>query len=131
MHDVKRALVLLDELDDADSAQIATADDHAEIADAELDHLGHLAGLDVDLDGVVDLDERVGIANGARVVCHDIRHALGADKLVSHAAQLELGLGGQNFMHSESTLDVVQQSVVLVRLWNRNNICCCFFFVVC
>lgn len=121
--DVERALVLLDELDDADATQVATADDHAEMTDAKLDDLGDLARFDVDLDRVVDLDQRVRVANRARVVRDDVRHALGADELVAHAAQLELGLGRQNLVHRKAALDVVQQAVVFVRFGDRDDVC--------
>ena len=59
----------------ANSTQVTSSDDHDKIARLKLDEIDNLARLDVELDGVVDLDERIGIANGATVVSHDIGDA--------------------------------------------------------
>lgn len=64
----------------------------------KLDEICDLAGVQVDADRVVDLDEGVGVADGAGVVGHQVRDALGADQDLLHLAQLvlqrrRLGLG--------------------------------------
>lgn len=44
-------------LHDADAASVASAGDHAHVADLELDRLDRLSALQVDLDRVVNLNE--------------------------------------------------------------------------
>ena len=56
----------------------------------ELDEVGDLAGVQVDADGVVDLDQGVGVADGAGVVGHQVGDALGADDDLLHLTQLVL-----------------------------------------
>lgn len=63
---------------------------HIQVTWVELDDVHDLAGGDVELDGVVDLDERVGVAQRAPVVRHDVRHVLGARRHALHLAQLVL-----------------------------------------
>ena len=49
-----------------------------------------LAGADVDLDGVVDLDEGVRVADGASVVGAQVGHTLGPDPHPADFAELVL-----------------------------------------
>jgi hypothetical protein len=53
--------------DDTDTAHVTTTSDHGDGASVELDEVGDLAGLEVNLDGVVDLDQRVGVADAAEL----------------------------------------------------------------
>ena len=54
--DVEASVVALTVGDDTDTTHVATAGDHGQVADLELDEVGDLAGGEVDLDSVVDLD---------------------------------------------------------------------------
>lgn len=56
----------------------------------ELDEVGDLAGLQVNADRVVDLDEGVGVADGAGVVGHQVGDSFGADDDLLDFAQLVL-----------------------------------------
>lgn len=56
----------------------------------ELDEVHDLAGGDVELHRVVDLDQRVRVAQRAPVVRHQERHVLRAHRHPSHLAQLVL-----------------------------------------
>lgn len=69
---------------------IATVTVKAERTGVELDEVCDLAGVQVDADGVVDLDEGVGVADGAGVVGHQVGDALGADDDLLHLTQLVL-----------------------------------------
>ncbi len=57
------AVVALAVGDDTDTAHVATAGDHGNGTSVELDKVGDLAGGELNLDGVVDLDERVRVAD--------------------------------------------------------------------
>ena len=56
----------------------------------KLDELGDLAGLQVDADGVVHLDEGVWVADGAGIMGHQVGDSLGADDDLLDLAQLVL-----------------------------------------
>lgn len=62
----------------------------AERTSIKLDEVCDLAALQVDADCVVDLDEWVGVTDGAGVVGHQVRDTLGADEDLLHLAQLVL-----------------------------------------
>lgn len=52
--------------------------------------IGDLAGGDVNLNGVIRMDQRIGIADGATVVCDQVWNLLGSDLNALHFAQLVL-----------------------------------------
>lgn len=56
----------------------------------KLNKICDLAGLQVNADCVVDLDEGVGVANGASIVGHQVGDSFGADQDLLHLAQLVL-----------------------------------------
>lgn len=62
----------------------------AEPTSIKLDEVCDLAGVQVDADRVVDLDEGVRVADGAGVVGHQVGDPLGADDDLLHLAQLVL-----------------------------------------
>jgi hypothetical protein len=61
--DGEATIVTLAVGDDTDTTHVATAGNHGNGTSVELDEVLDLAGLEVDLDGVVDLDQRVGVAD--------------------------------------------------------------------
>jgi hypothetical protein len=87
---LKAALVLLLVLDDSYTPGVPLASHHDHVADVKLDEVHDLVGLQIDLDGVVGLDERVGVANGAAVVCVQVADAFLAKLNRPHLAELEL-----------------------------------------
>jgi hypothetical protein len=67
MDNVEATIVTLTVGQDTNTTHVATTSDHGDGASVELDEVGDLAGLEVNLDGVVDLDERVGVADAAEL----------------------------------------------------------------
>ena len=61
--DVEATVVALTVGDDTNTTHVATTSGHGNGAGVELDEVGDLARGEVDLDGVVDLDQRVGEAD--------------------------------------------------------------------
>jgi hypothetical protein len=85
---LKAALMLLPMLDDSYTPGVPPASHH--VADVKLDEVHDLVGLQIDLDGVVGLDERVGVADGAAVVGVQVGDAFLAKLNRPHLAELEL-----------------------------------------
>lgn len=69
VHDVEATVVALPVRDDTDTAHVATTSHHGDNTGIELDEVGDLARREVNLDGVVDLDQRVGVANPENAAC--------------------------------------------------------------
>jgi hypothetical protein len=76
----------------------------------------------VKLDSVVDLDGRVGVSDGSSVVGNEVGDTLGAELVLSDLEELEGGFLGGDSVDGESTLDVVKESEVLARLFDRDDV---------
>jgi len=122
VHNVERARVTFSRGDDADATQIVTACHHDQVARVELDVLLDLVGGEVKTNGVVNLDVRVWVANGATVVCHNHWHALGTNEHLLNFAEFVLGFLFRDTVNAKSTLNVIDKSKEFVCLLNSNDI---------
>jgi hypothetical protein len=87
--DIKAPEMSLPVDDDTGSAHVSAAGDHDHVSGLELDMVDDLVLDKVKLDGVVDLDGRVGVSNRSAVVGDNVRDALGAELVSSDLQQLE------------------------------------------
>lgn len=60
------------------------------LTSVKLDEISNFASLQINLNGVVHLDEGVRVADGASIVGHQVRDSFCAHKDLSHFAQLVL-----------------------------------------
>ena len=74
------------------------------------------------LDGIRDLDIGVGISDGSSVMGNDVGDLVLSELLLNNLEELEGSLLLVNLVGDESSLDVVEDSEVLVGLLNCNNI---------
>lgn len=63
MDNVEASIVTLTVGDDTNTTHVTSASDHGDDTSVEVDEVGDLAGGKVNLDGVVDLDSGVGVAD--------------------------------------------------------------------
>lgn len=114
--------VLLESLDGTDSTDVISTGDHNLSADLEFERGGDFVGSEVKLDGVVDLDKRVGESEGSSVVGDNIGDSLGAHSSAFNSAELEFGFTGGDLGKSESSLAVVEESIVGFSLEEGDNV---------
>jgi hypothetical protein len=119
---VETTIVTLTVGDDTDTTHVATTGDHGDDTSVELDEVGDLAGLKVDLDGVVDLDGRVGVADGAGIVRDEVGDALLSELDTLHLAELVGSLGVGDAVDGETSLGVVDETEVLAGLLDRDDV---------
>jgi hypothetical protein len=67
---VEASVVALTVSDDTNTTHVATTSDHDDHTSVELDEVGDLASREVDLDGVVDLDGGVRVANPTQILAY-------------------------------------------------------------
>ena len=60
------------------------------LTSVELDEISNLASLQINLNGIIHLDEGIGVADGAGIMSHQMRDSFCAHKDLSHFAQLVL-----------------------------------------
>lgn len=79
MNDIETTNVLLTVNDNTSTAHVTATSDHDNVTGIELDNIDDFVLLKVELDGVVNLDQGVGVTNGSAIVGDDVRDTLGAD----------------------------------------------------
>lgn len=109
--------------DGPDATLVAAAGAHDHAAGLERDRVDDLGLFNVEPDRVVDADDRVGVADGPAVVGDEEGDALGAELDALDLAELVRRLVGRDAMDREAALWVVQDPEVLIRLFNRHDVC--------
>jgi hypothetical protein len=119
---VETTIVSLTVGDDTDTTHVTTTGDHGNGTSVELDKVGDLAGGKVDLDSVVDLDQRVGVADGSRIVRDQEWDSTTAELHALDLAQLVLGLLRLNAVDGEAALGVVDEAEALAGLVDGDDV---------
>lgn len=122
MNNVEATKVTLTTGNDTGTALVTTTSDHDGGARVKGNKVEDLLRLNVESDRVVDLDGRVGVSDGAAVVGDNVGDSARAELHLLHLEQLVGGLLGGDAVNDESALDVVQDTEVLARLLDRDDI---------
>jgi hypothetical protein len=136
LNDIERAGVTLNAGDDTNATHVTTLGDHDGVAELELDVTNNLASGEVDLDGVVDLDDGVSEADSATVVGGEV----GDDSLLADGegvaadgsllgladlddtAELVRSLNIVDLVEDELALGGVEEAVLLASLLDGDDI---------
>jgi len=119
---VETTVVSLTVSDDTNTTHVATTSDHGDHTGVEPDKVGNLASREVNLDGVVDLDGRVGVSDRASIMRNQVWDSSFAQLHSLDLAEFVLCLGGFNTVDGETALGVVDQTEVLASLLDRNDV---------
>jgi len=87
---VERARVTLTVNDGTNSPQVTTTSNHAQISRVKLDEVHNFSSCNFQLNCVIDLDQRVRVANGAAIMGGKERDSLRSDLHTSNLAELVL-----------------------------------------
>ena len=122
MDNVEATLVTLTVNNNTNTSQVTTTSSHNNVTVVKLDERLNLASSKVDLDGVVNLDGGVGVADGAAVVGNNVRNTLLTELNTLDLTELVLSLLASDSVDGEATLDVVDKTEVLTGLLKRDDI---------
>ena len=122
MDDIETSNMLLTVNNDTCTTHVTTTGDHDNVASVEGDKVDDFALLEVKLHSVVDLDCRIRITDGTPVVRDDVGDTLGAKGHLTNLQKFVRSLLGGDAMNSESTLDIVEQTEMFARLFDRDSI---------
>jgi len=122
VNDVEASDVFLTVDNDTGPTHVATTSDHNNVTGIELNEVGYLVLLDVEFDGVVDPDCRVGVADSSTVVGNDVRDALRTNGHFPNLEELVASFLRCDAVDGETTLNVVKKTEVFARLFNGDDI---------
>jgi len=121
-NNIKSTGVVLGVDNASNTSSVASLADHDGGTGLELELSDGSAGLNVDLDGIVDLDERVGVTDGAAVVGDDVGDLLGGDGTLLHTAQFPLLLLVGDAVKNVAALGIEYQAELVASLGDLDNV---------
>ena len=116
MHNVETTQVPLNMENGGDSADVVASGNVGKVAGLVGVPFDDGVFLKVELESIALVDFGVRISDGPSVVGDDVWDFVGSNSLCLDLHKLDLGFGVLDFSESESSLDVVEHSVVLVGL---------------
>jgi len=116
------SIVLLEVDKLSNTPGIVSLGDHNHGTHLETEDVRHLSGGNGDLDGIVDLNIRVGVTKGASIVGDSNRDLLGGDVNLLDTAELVLGLFLLDAVEDETSLGVVEETETISRLLELNSV---------
>jgi len=122
VNDIESSNMFLSVHDDTSPAHVAPTSDDDDVACVEFHKVGDFALLKIEFHGVVDFDERIGVANGTTVVGDDMRDTATTNGYATDLQELVGGFFGGDTVDGETTLDIVQETEVLSGLFDGDNI---------
>jgi hypothetical protein len=93
-----------------------TLGDHDHGTQVEFEDIGHLSGLNRNLDSVVDLDIGVRVSESPSVVSDSARDLVGANIDLVDSTELGFGFFSVNSVQDIASLDVIHKTEAIVRL---------------
>ena len=123
MDDIKSTNMALTVHNDTCTSHVTSASNHDDVTGVEFHKVGNFAGFQVELDGVVDFDERIRVTDGSSVMGHDVRYALRSDGHFSHLAELISRFFGCDAVDGEAAFYIVQQAEVFIGLLDADYVC--------
>lgn len=122
MDDIETSNVLLSVHNNTSPPHVTSPSDHNDVSSVEFDEVDDFALLEVEFDGIVSADGRVGVPDGAAVVGDHMGNTLGTDVYTSDFEEFVGSFLRCDAVDSEATLDIVQQTEVLARLFDGDDI---------
>jgi hypothetical protein len=108
--------------DDTNTTHVTSSSNHADVTNFELDEVGDLGGLNIITDGVVSLDQRIGVTDGATIVGDNVRDTLSTELDLANLAKLVLGLLLSDAVDGETTLNIIDETELLTSLLNGDDV---------
>ena len=114
VHNVKVSNVLLTVHNNTCTTHVTTTGDHNDVAGIKLSVVGDLVLGQVELHGVVDLDERIGVTDGAAIVSDNVGNTLSTNADLADLEKFVGSLLGRDPVYGEAALDVVEETEVFL-----------------
>lgn len=120
--DIETTNVLLPVYNDTSPAHVASTGNHDDVTSIELDKVGNLALLNIELDGVVNTDKGVRVTNSAAVVGDDVGNTTVSESDAADLQEFVGGLLGSDAVDGEAALNIVEKTEVLARLLDGDDV---------
>ena len=122
MHNTNASDVSLEIEDLGNSTDVVTSSDVCEVSWLVLDPLDNLSLFKIVLDAVSLVDFRVGESNGSCIISDNVWNLVRSDCFLGNLQQFEFSFSFFDFNEGESSLNVIEHSVMFVSFSDRDSI---------
>jgi len=122
MSNIKAPSMLLPVHDDTSSAHVAPTGNQNNVSGVEFDEVSDFALFKIKFDSVIDFNSRIGITNCASVMGDNVRNSAAANSYSADFQELVGSFFRCDAVDGETTLDIVEESEVLARFFDRDDI---------
>jgi len=114
--DIERSLVLFLVNNGTYATVVMSSSSHGEVANIKLNEITNLSSFQIKHNRIVDLDIRIGVADGATVVSGDVRDSSLTEFETLNLAELVRSFFLADAVDNKPTLGIVEETEVLVSL---------------
>lgn len=122
MHNTDTTNVSLQIEDLGNSTDVVTSSNVGKMSWLILDPLDDLSLFKIVLDSVTLVYFRVRESNGSSIRCDNVGNFVGTNSFLDNLQQFKFGFSVFNFDQGESSLNIIEDSVVFVGFSDRNSI---------
>ena len=122
MDNIKTSDMLLSVHNETRPTHVAPASDYNDVSSVKFDEVSDLALLEIIFDSIIGFNSRIGITNRASVVGDNVGNAAGTNSYSADFQELVGGFFRCDAVDGETAFDIVEESEVLSRFFDRNDI---------
>jgi len=122
MDNSEATIMALTMSNDTNTTHVTTTSDHGDDTSVELDEVGDLAGSQIDLDGIIDLDLGIWVSDSSCIMRNKKGDASFAELNASDFAKFVCRLFSRDAVHGEPALCVVNEAEVLTSLLDGDDV---------
>jgi hypothetical protein len=122
VHNIKGTKVTITTDNNTHTTSVVTLGDEAEIANIELNVTNNLIGVQINLNGIIDLDGRIRETDGTSIVSNNEGNLLAGELALDNLAKLVLSLLLIHTMKNKATLHIIQKTETVSTVLKGNNI---------
>lgn len=122
VHNIERTRMSFPVHDGSNTSSVTASSDHAQVSSLEFDGIHDFTSVDVQPDGIIGLNDGIGVANSAAIGGIQVGDILGSSLDLTDTAQFVLGLLVGDPVDGVTSLDIIDQTEVLAGLFNLDDI---------
>lgn len=122
MDDIETSWMPLVVLDDANTSNVVSGIDEANIAYLTLNVVEDFIALKIVLDSIIGIDGWVWVADGATIVCNNVWDFIHAHSSAFHSQELVFSLLSIDTLEDEPSLFIIKDAVVFASFIKGNNV---------
>ena len=122
MNNIEGTKVTITVNNNTDTTNVVSLGNETKITNFELDMTNNLVSLEINLDGIVNLNSGIRETNSTSIVSYNEGDLLVGNLTLDNLAKLELSFVFINAVENETSLNIIKKTETISRVFKGNNI---------